>query len=134
LRAPHVGPSTTCRVRVSENDGTPADGSDNVFAIQSATSNLGTHLEPLWGIASGSRSYVTVSASNNPNQRSIAYNALSNQVYIISRTGQTSGLTINVLNAATGADLYQLNTNGISGGSIILLMMCVADDGALYAA
>src|SRR5439155_12443421 len=41
LRAPHVGPSTTCRVRVSENDDTPADGSDNVFAIQSATSNLG---------------------------------------------------------------------------------------------
>lgn len=134
LRVPQVSASTTCRVRVSENDGTPADGSDNVFTVQAATTNLGTHLEPLWSIVPGSRNYVTAAASNTPNQRSIAYNALSNQVYLISRTGQTSGLTINVLNATTGADLYQLSTSGISGGSIILLMLCVADDGALYAA
>ncbi len=134
LRVPHISASSTCRLRISETDGTPADWSDTTFTVQSATTNLMTHLEPLWSIVPGSRSYVTVAASSTPNQRSIAYNALSNQVYIISRTGQTTGLTINVLNAMTGSDLYQLNTSGISGGSIVLLMMCVADDGAIYAA
>ncbi len=133
LRVPHVPPSSACRIRVSEPDGTPTDWSDNTFALQSANSNLGTHLEPLWSLAPGSRSYVTTAATSTPNQRCVAYNALSNQVYIISRTGQTTGLTINVLNATSGADLYQLNTTGISGGSIVLLMMCVADDGVLYA-
>ncbi len=134
LRVPHIAASSRCRVRVSEIDGTPADFTDTNFTIQSATTNLGTHLEPLWSIAPGSRSYVTVAATSTPNQRSIAYNALSNQVYIISRTGATTGLTINVVNATTGVDLYSLNTGGISVGSIILLMMSVADDGALYAA
>ncbi|MDB6027400.1 MAG: hypothetical protein JWM68_3623 [Verrucomicrobiales bacterium] len=134
LRVPHISATAACRIRVSENDGTPTDWSDNSFTIQSSTTNLGTHLEPLWRIVPGSRSYVTVAPSNTPNQRSVAYNALSNQVYIISRTGATTGLTVNVLNATTGADLYLLNTTAITGGSIVLMMMCVADDGALYAA
>ena len=69
-----------------------------------------------------------------PLYRGIAYNSLSNQVYIISRTGPSDGLTINALDATTGEDLYQLNTSGISGGSIILLAMGVGEDGALYAA
>ena len=134
LRVPQVPPGNSCRIRVSELDGTPVDWSDNVFSLQATNSDLGAHLEPLWSLTPGNRSYVTVGASSTPNQRCVAYNPLSNQVYIISRTGQTTGLTINVLNATTGADLYQLNTSGISGGSIILLMMCAADDGALYAA
>jgi hypothetical protein len=57
-------------------------------------------------------------------------------VYVIGRASQTSGLTINVLDASTGADLYQLNNDPaiITGGTIILLAMDVAEDGSLYAA
>lgn len=89
---------------------------------------------PLWSLAPGSRAYITTDASSTPNQRSIAYNALSNHIYVVSRTGAGTGLTLNVLDAATGTHLYQLNTNGITGGSIILLAIAVADDGAIYAA
>src|SRR5206468_5441402 len=95
------------------------------------------HLTSCWSLAPQSRSYLpkdTDSQGRTPLYRGIAYNGLSNQVYIISRSGQTAGLTINVLDAVTGADLYQLNTSGISGGTIILLAMGVADDGSLYAA
>jgi hypothetical protein len=89
---------------------------------------------PLWSLAPGSRPYISTDLSSTPFQRSLGYNALSNQLYVISRTGAGTGLTINVLDADTGADLYQLNTNGITGGSIILLGLGVADDGAIYAA
>ncbi len=126
--------STNCWIRVGENDLTPVSWSTTNFTIQVTKPFTPYHLQPLWNVAPGARSYVTVANGSTPNQRSIAYNALSNQVYVISRTGATSGLTINVLDGTTGADLYQLNTTGISGGSIILVGMRTADDGALYAA
>jgi hypothetical protein len=92
----------------------------------------------LWSLAPGTLPYVTgssnLSQSQTPFQRGIAYNALSNQVYIVSRTGATTGLTINVLDGSTGNWIYQLNTTGISGGAIILVEMMAAADGALYAA
>ncbi|HRT55048.1 MAG TPA: hypothetical protein P5038_00320 [Candidatus Paceibacterota bacterium] len=97
-------------------------------------------LEPLWSLAPGSRPYITADASSTPFQRSIAYNALSNQVLIVSRTNANliAGLTINVLDGTTGAHLYRLNTNGLpsgaAAGSISLLCIAVADDGAVYAA
>ncbi len=132
IRVPYLS-STNCRLRVCEIDGSPADWS-KTFTIQTNTTNADAHLEPLWVLAPGSRPYVNFGGANTPFQRSIGYNALSNQVYIISRTGATSGLTINVLDATTGADLYQLRTDGISAGSISLLMLRVAADGAIYAA
>ncbi len=89
---------------------------------------------PLWSLAPGSRPYVTTDAATTPDQRSIAYYAPSNQVYLVNRSGPTTGLTVNVIDGGTGADLYQLNTSGISGGSIILLAIAVADDGSIYAA
>ncbi|HZO83679.1 MAG TPA: immunoglobulin domain-containing protein [Verrucomicrobiae bacterium] len=94
-------------------------------------------LSPLWSLAPLSRPYLRRDSNaqgQTPLYRGIAYNALSNQVYVISRVTQTGGLEISVLDASTGADLYQLNTSGITGGSIVLLGMAVADDGALYAA
>ena len=109
----------------SDSSGPPLNALQYDFAVASG---------PLWSLAPGSRPYVSTDASSTPFQRSIAYNALSNQVYIISRTGAITGLTINVVDAATGADLYKLNTNGISGGNIVLLAMAVAADGAIYAA
>ncbi len=92
-------------------------------------------ITPLWSLAPGSRPYVTPDATSTPYQRALTYNALSNQVIIVSRTNTTSvsGLTINVINATTGADLYKLDKTDITGGSIILLAIAAADDGAIYA-
>ena len=126
-------PSTNCWVRISGPSGTPATWSTTNFTIQSQPTFRRTHLEPLWSLAPGSRSYVTTDASGTPNQRSLAYNSLSNQVIVVSRTGSTSGLTVNVLNATNGQHLYQLNTTGISGGNIILVSVAVAEDGSVYA-
>jgi hypothetical protein len=98
------------------------------------------HLSPLWSLAPLSRPYLRTNsgAGQVPFYRGIAYNALSNQVYLITRSSATAGLEINVLDASTGDDLYQLNTSGIlpvlPAGEIILLAMGVAEDGALYAA
>ncbi len=94
-------------------------------------------LTSLWSIAPNSRSYVTTNTSGSPLQTSIAYNALSNQVIIVSRTNTTSGLTINVLDATTGVFQYQMDTTAISpvlaGGISPLTMIDVADDGSIYA-
>ncbi len=95
------------------------------------------HLSPLWSLAPEGREYLrrdTDGQGRTPLYRSLAYNALSNQVYIITRSGQTTDLAIYALNAATGEDLYQLNTEFVSDGTIVLLAMGVAEDGALYAA
>jgi hypothetical protein len=96
-------------------------------------------LSRLWDLAPLSRGYLpadTDGEGRTPLYRSIAYNSLSNQIYMISRTGQNAGLTVNVLDASTGEDLYQLNTTTVDGSAstIILLGMGVAEDGALYAA
>lgn len=118
-------------------------------SVPSATATLtitfpdnATHLNPLWSLAPLSRAYLPADTGGvsgpTPLYRSLAYNVLSNHLYIVSRTGANAGLSVNVLNATTGADLYKLNTNGISplavsANSIILMMIGVAEDGAIYA-
>jgi hypothetical protein len=100
------------------------------------------HLNSLWSVsASAGASYFNSSGGNNtPNQRTIAYNALSNQLYVVSRAGSASlNFTINVLEAtnttltASQRLLYTLKTNGISGGAIGLVAIAAAADGAIYA-
>ncbi|MDB6056881.1 MAG: Immunoglobulin I-set domain protein [Verrucomicrobiales bacterium] len=72
---------------------------------------------------------------NTPNERTIAYSALSNQLFIVQRSGANP--TIYVLNATNGTFLYSLNTNGLNfttySGNIPLCGIAVADDGAVYA-
>lgn len=95
------------------------------------------HLTPTWGLGPLSRPYLVAdsdSKGQTPLYRSIACNSLSNQIYVISRSNATVGLTINVLDASTGADLYQLDTTGITGGSIVLLAAGAGADGSVYAA
>src|SRR5439155_23394715 len=80
----------------------------------------------------------TTLTANVPNQRTIAYNALSNHLYVISRSSSTtSNYVIYVLNATNGAFLYTLKTNGIQSNvgklGIGLLGITVADDGEIYA-
>ena len=106
-------------------------------------------LAPLWSVAPLSRPYMSVDGSTTPNQRCIAYNALSNQVLVVSRTNITvnypTNAAIYVLDANTGNDLYQMNAdpNTIQGGYdingggtnlITLNALDVADDGAVYGA
>ena len=96
---------------------------------------------PLWSLAPLSRPYLPLDTDGTgkgqtPLYRSLAYSAQAhtNHLYIVSRATALTGLTVNVLDANTGADLYQMNTTGIAGGSIILLNIVAAADGAIYAA
>src|SRR6185295_3406353 len=99
----------------------------------------------IWSNAIGTQPYLTRSSSaNTPFQRCLGYSAPSNQLILINRTFDsgatdqlaTCGLSINVLDPATGVKLYQMQTNGISDvtvENIVLIMLGVADDGAVYA-
>jgi len=76
----------------------------------------------------------------SPNQRTIAYNALSNHLYVVARSsGSTSNYVIFALNASDGSIVSALNTNGIYNGGAVgeggigLAGIGVADDGAIYA-
>ncbi len=95
---------------------------------------------PLWSLAPLSRPYLPldtdVAGGTTPLYRTLALNPALNHLYIVSRALVNTGLSISVLDAKTGADLYQLNTNGIGipPTGFILMNIAVADDGALYAA
>jgi hypothetical protein len=78
-----------------------------------------------WNLPSGSRAYLT--GSNN--QRGLAYNPATKHLILVNRAG---GLTIPILDAATGADVGTLNTTGISVGTFILNKIEVTDDGVIY--
>jgi hypothetical protein len=80
--------------------------------------------------------YITSSgATGTPNERCIAYNALSNQLLVVRGPVSVTSLKIFVLDADTGNFLYLLKTNGITGsGALTLCGIGVADDGAVYAA
>jgi len=89
-------------------------------------------LSVLWSLAPGSRSYLTSVAGAPPDERGMAYNPLTRRVIIVQRTTMTAY----VLDGDTGADLWTLNTTGVTGGytaSYYLLMVGVAEDGAVYA-
>lgn len=124
----------------------------NPFA-GSATSDVATvtvvlpeatySLAPIWSETIGSQPYLKFdTGGSTPFQRSLGYSRVADQLFVISRTSAGAGLTVNVLDPATGAKLYELNTNGISlpdftpysTDNLILSMLGVADDGAIYAA
>lgn len=71
----------------------------------------------------------SLSIASLPNERGMAYNATTHRLILVSRTSPT----IYVLDAETGADLWTLNKTGISGGTYALLLVGVAEDGAVYA-
>jgi len=101
------------------------------------------HVSPLWNVSWLTRPYLPADApaGQTPFTRSFAYNALSNQLILVCRSNNAvpSPLTIPVLDAETGNDLYTLKTNNIihtaSGGNLNFLLNCMAaaDDGAVYA-
>ncbi len=118
-------------------------------SVTSSAASLGVlklqdayRLTPLWSVVPNSQPYfnLTGGVAATPNQRSFAYNSLSNHLYVVSRESSTSSnFTVSVINAETGgAPLYTLKTNGINfnafAGGIGLVGIEVADDGSIYAA
>ncbi|MDW8310698.1 MAG: immunoglobulin domain-containing protein, partial [Verrucomicrobiales bacterium] len=85
----------------------------------------------LWAITNGTRSYL----QNDNNSRGMDYDPVTDTLVIVSRTGATNA--IYVVSATNGADLFQLNTAGITSGggsgTFGLNMIGVADDGVVYA-
>lgn len=86
----------------------------------------------------------SVSSSNLPSwfgtdtERGLAFGrtsdgtkALNNRVFVVSRNG---GLSVRILDAATGNDVGTLNTTGISGGTFPLNDIGVTSDGKIIAA
>ncbi|MEO6434808.1 MAG: hypothetical protein ABIP55_03470, partial [Tepidisphaeraceae bacterium] len=81
-------------------------------------------------LAPGDRAYLTTDNT----QRGLAFNPVTGRLLMVNRAG---GLSVNILDAVTGADAGALNVTGIGGvgsGIFPLNMIAAADDGAIYAA
>ena len=81
-----------------------------------------------WNLPPGSTPFL---ATDNA-QRGAAYNPTSNNVLVVSRTVDNA---IYVLDGSDGSELYTLDNDPsiITGGTFILNMIGVAEDGAVYA-
>lgn len=88
-------------------------------------------LGSLWQLSPGDRPYLTSHASL---ERGIAYNPFTDHVLLVSRVDSPTVRRIAVLKATDGSDVGELNSSGISGGTIVLSKIGVADDGVIYAA
>lgn len=83
----------------------------------------------IWNIPVGSRPYMTVGNT----ERGVAINPITGHVLIASR-GPSTENHIYIVDGETGADIGELDTTGIGGGTLTLVHVGVADDGAIYAA
>jgi endonuclease/exonuclease/phosphatase family metal-dependent hydrolase len=88
-------------------------------------------LESAWSLSPGERPYLT---SGSSLERGLAYNPVTDHLLVVSRVDSPTIRRIAVLSAADGADVGELSSSGISGGTIVLSKMGVADDGVIYAA
>lgn len=79
-------------------------------------------------LAPGDRPYLTTDNT----QRGIAYNPATGNLLIVNRAG---GLSVNILDGTTGADLGALSGIGtLTGGTFAGNMIGIGDDGAIYVA
>jgi hypothetical protein len=93
------------------------------------------HPSQLWSSTAGTTNYIDANGGGTPAERTLAYNALSNQLLVVKGPSALSSLRVFVLDANTGQYLYPLKTNGITtSGALTLCGIAVADDGAVYAA
>jgi WD40 repeat protein len=105
--------------------------SSNGVVTVRAPLNTGV-LQPLWSLNPGDRPYLTA----NNTERGLAYNPASGNVLVASRSPANA---IRVLDAATGADKHPLSTTTgdgfplFVGGTLLLNMVGVAEDGVVYA-
>ncbi len=113
----------TVRVSNSAGDITSA------AAIITVTPTVRTDaLTPVWSLATGSVPWL---ATDNT-CRSLAYNPVSGNLLVLSRTPTTA---IHVVNSANGQIRHTMNIDPsiVFGGTFPLNMVGVADDGAVYA-
>jgi hypothetical protein len=85
-------------------------------------------------LAPGEVSWLSGTAAT---ERSIAYSAVADHLYVASRVISPAAPLIRILNAATGAEINAgaggVNVTGISGGTFPVNCVGVAEDGVLYA-
>ncbi len=99
-------------------------------------------LTPVWSVGAGTQPFIAYSGNaNTPNERSIAYNAMSNQLIVVHCPVSSTAFTNFVLDASSGALLYTMDVSGIthvgpsevSGSNPIDLVSAgCSDDGALF--
>jgi hypothetical protein len=82
-------------------------------------------LTPGWSLKPGDRAYLNTDST----QRGLAYNAATDEVLLVSRTGSTA---VYRLSGVDGSDLGTLNVTGITGGTFSLNMISTGTDGAIY--
>jgi hypothetical protein len=116
-------------------------GTSTVATVTVTPAGDAFSLSSAWNAAPFAQPYITTTNSNTPNERSIAYNALSNQLIVVQCPVQSTEFSVYVLDPGTGNVLYTLNTNGVvhqgnsevSGSNPIdLVSVGVAEDGAVY--
>jgi hypothetical protein len=115
-----------------------------VAHVSVALTNDSYTLSQAWAGIAGNPSYpyvTTNGGANTPNERSFAYNSVSNQLIVVRCPPSSTAYTVWVVDAATGNNLYTLDTTGVihegnsevSGSNPIdLVAAAVADDGAIY--
>ena len=101
-------------------------------------------LAQVFGVGHDNPSFPYISnngMANSPYERSIAYNALSNQLIVVHCVFNSTTYALNVVDGTSGALLYTLNTAGVVhettpevAGSqpYDLLAVAAADDGSIY--
>jgi hypothetical protein len=125
---------------VASNAAGSAPSADSTLQVVSASDFF--HLNLLWSKVANATAltdptnYITSGGgSSTPNERCIAYNALSNQLLVVRGPANIANLRVFVVDPDTGDYLYSLNTTGITASATLTLCgIGVADDGAVYAA
>lgn len=82
---------------------------------------------PLWKLDAGAKPWF----ANDNNTRGFAYNPVSGNLLVVSRTG---GLKIVKLNAATGDSVGVLDITGVSGGTFAGTVIDVTPNGRIFMA
>ncbi|HKS37120.1 MAG TPA: LamG-like jellyroll fold domain-containing protein [Verrucomicrobiae bacterium] len=94
-------------------------------------------LQPLWALLPGERPYLTgwnTSAALRDLERGMAYNPVTGHLLIGARTDSPTIKGIYIVDAQTGAHIGELSgASAVTGGTIVLTRVVVADDGAIYA-
>jgi hypothetical protein len=117
---------------VAFNAAGSSTSANSTLAVVSAANFF--HPNLLWGAVAGTTNYL--SSGTGQNERTIAYNGLSNQLIVVRGPAAFASLAIFVIDADTGHFLYTMKTNGITavtGGQPQIVGVGVAADGAMYA-
>lgn len=90
-------------------------------------------LSNAWTVANGATGTHLATGDVN---RGVAYSAVSNQVFVVNKGITGSGTTpaIDVFDGTAGTYLASANMTGVSGGTFLLNLVGVGDDGIIYAA